>query len=202
MAPSECRLLVAGLRDDEFINDKVNFWNDIYGFKMSAMKPRIFDDVIIENFKPSSIASPEPYVFRALPLHTVTVADLEFSSPFKISLNSRESGFDGILDGLVIYFDTYFTRSRDEVIPADARAESFKPGNGSLGFTTGPWGPKYTHWRSAALLFNTPLSVPEDVTELTGTISYAKRKVNSREYAISLELNGGKKPIKQTYMMR
>ncbi|KAK9373611.1 S-adenosyl-L-methionine-dependent methyltransferase [Lipomyces chichibuensis] len=202
MVPSEVRLLVAGLRDSEFINDKVNFWNDIYGFKMSAMKPRIYDDVLIENFKPSSIVHAEPYTFRILPLHDVTVSDLEFTSPIRVPIPNQPDSFDGIVDGLVIYFDNYFTRSHDEVIPEDARAETFRPGNGSLGFTTGPWGPKYTHWRSGALLFNKPLQVPAGIEELTGAITYQKRKANPRELIIGLELTAGDKKVAQSYFMR
>ncbi|KAK9355170.1 S-adenosyl-L-methionine-dependent methyltransferase [Lipomyces doorenjongii] len=202
MVPSEVRLLVAGLRDTEYINDKVNFWNDIYGFKMSAMKPRIYDDVLIENFKPSSIIHAEPYTFRVLPLHDVTISDLEFTSPIRVPIPNQPNAFDGIVDGLVIYFDNYFTRSHDEVIPEDARAETFRPGNGSLGFTTGPWGPKYTHWRSGALLFNKPLQVPAGVEELTGAITYQKRKANPRELIIGLELTAGEKKVAQSYFMR
>ncbi|KAK9430492.1 S-adenosyl-L-methionine-dependent methyltransferase [Lipomyces doorenjongii] len=202
MVPSEVRLLVAGLRDTEFINDKVNFWNDIYGFKMSAMKPRIYDDVLIENFKPSSIIHAEPYTFRVLPLHDVTISDLEFTSPIRVPIPNQPNAFDGIVDGLVIYFDNYFTRSHDEVIPEDARAETFRAGNGSLGFTTGPWGPKYTHWRSGALLFNKPLQVPAGVEELTGAITYQKRKANPRELIIGLELTAGEKKVAQSYFMR
>ncbi|KAK9493661.1 S-adenosyl-L-methionine-dependent methyltransferase [Lipomyces doorenjongii] len=202
MVPSEVRLLVAGLRDTEFINDKVNFWNDIYGFKMSAMKPRIYDDVLIENFKPSSIIHAEPYTFRVLPLHDVTISDLEFTSPIRVPIPNQPNAFDGIVDGLVIYFDNYFTRSHDEVIPEDARAETFRPGNGSLGFTTGPWGPKYTHWRSGALLFNKPLQVPAGVEEITGAITYQKRKANPRELIIGLELTAGEKKVAQSYFMR
>ncbi|KAK9363998.1 S-adenosyl-L-methionine-dependent methyltransferase [Lipomyces starkeyi] len=202
MVPSEVRLLVAGLRDTEFINDKVNFWNDIYGFKMSAMKPRIYDDVLIENFKPSSIVHAEPYTFRILPLHDVKISDLEFTSPIRVPMPNQPNAFDRIVDGLVIYFDNYFTRSHDEVIPEDARAETFRPGNGSLGFTTGPWGPKYTHWRSGALLFNKPLQVPAGVEELTGAITYQKRKANPRELIIGLELTAGDKKVDQSYFMR
>ncbi|KAK9313592.1 S-adenosyl-L-methionine-dependent methyltransferase [Lipomyces starkeyi] len=202
MVPSEVRLLVAGLRDTEFINDKVNFWNDIYGFKMSAMKPRIYDDVLIENFKPSSIVHVEPYTFRILPLHDVKISDLEFTSPIRVPMPNQPNAFDRIVDGLVIYFDNYFTRSHDEIIPEDARAETFRPGNGSLGFTTGPWGPKYTHWRSGALLFNKPLQVPAGVEELTGAITYQKRKANPRELIIGLELTAGDKKVDQSYFMR
>ncbi|KAJ8099172.1 S-adenosyl-L-methionine-dependent methyltransferase [Lipomyces tetrasporus] len=202
MVPSEVRLLVAGLRDAEFINDKVNFWNDIYGFKMSAMKPRIYDDVLIENFKPSSIVHQGPFTFRTLQLHDITTADLEFTSPIRLTIPDLSNEFDGTFDGLVIYFDNYFTRSRDEVIPEDARAETFKPGNGSLGFTTGPWGPKYTHWRSGALLFNKQLQVSPGVNELAGEITYEKRKSNPRELIIGLELTAGDKKLAQSYFMR
>ncbi|KAK9463269.1 S-adenosyl-L-methionine-dependent methyltransferase [Lipomyces oligophaga] len=201
MVPSECRMLVAGLRDPEFVNDKINYWNDVYGFKMTAMKPRIFDEVVIESFPPSSIVHSDPFVFKVLPLHSVSVSDLEFESPIRILLPPANSEFDGFLDGLVIYFDTYFTRSRDETVPEAARAESYRPGNGSLGFTTGPWG-KSTHWRSGALMFNRPLEIEPGVTSLSGTLSYTKNIKNNREYIVKISLEGGKEKIAQTYFLR
>ncbi|KAK9472229.1 S-adenosyl-L-methionine-dependent methyltransferase [Dipodascopsis tothii] len=197
MVPSECRLLVAGMHDDEFVNDKVNFWNDIYGFKMSAMKPRIFDEVLVESF-PASAMVTEPAVFKTLPLHTISVPELDFSAPFTIPLDKTKPE---ALDGLVIYFDTYFTRSRDEVVEADARAESWTKPSGSLGFTTGPWGPKQTHWRSGALLFSGAQSVPVG-DKLTGSIAYTKSTTNSREIEIDLELDTGVKTVKQQFHMR
>ncbi|KAK9467715.1 S-adenosyl-L-methionine-dependent methyltransferase [Lipomyces arxii] len=201
MVPSECRILVAGIRDEELINDKVNFWNDIYGFKMSAMKPRIYDDVIIDIYKPESVVDPNPYTFSTLPLHTVTIPELDFTSPISVPVPTT-TDFDGVLDGLLIYFDTYFTRSRAEVVPTDARAESYNPGDGSLGFTTGPWGPKPTHWRSGALLFNKPLKVPKGATCVNGTITYQKRKANLRELVLVVTLEVGDSSFTQTYFMR
>ncbi|CAG8817865.1 13878_t:CDS:2, partial [Dentiscutata erythropus] len=38
IAPSHCRILFAAIEDEEIFNDTLNFWNDVYGFKMTAMK--------------------------------------------------------------------------------------------------------------------------------------------------------------------
>ncbi|KAK9448261.1 S-adenosyl-L-methionine-dependent methyltransferase [Limtongia smithiae] len=203
MVPAECRLLAVPLRDETYINDKINFWNDVYGFRMSAMKPRIFDDVLVDSFPVASIPAPQPAVFKKLLLHTITVPELEFTDAQCTLQLSASRDFDRVLDGVVIYFDTYFTRSRDEVVPDGARAESFKMQSGSLGFTTGPWGPKYTHWRSAACLFNKPVEVPVDCPEIVCKFSYAKRKENNREYIIGVDVDAGAARIaSQKYLMR
>ncbi|KAK9456718.1 S-adenosyl-L-methionine-dependent methyltransferase [Dipodascopsis uninucleata] len=206
MVPSECRLMVAGIRDPEYINDRVNFWNDIYGFKMTAMKPSIYKDVLVEDLKPSQLLHSEPIAFQKFPLHTVTVPELEFKSELSLPTNPTDksvnaTAVDGNLDGLLIYFDTYFTRSRDEIIPEDARAESFRTIGGSLGFTTGPWGPKPTHWHSGVLLFNKTFKF-DDTSRLTGTIEFAKDKNNNRELVIGVELQSSLSKLGQSYLMR
>jgi protein arginine N-methyltransferase 3 len=38
LVPSQCSILIAGIQDDEYLKDSINFWDDVYGLKMSAMK--------------------------------------------------------------------------------------------------------------------------------------------------------------------
>ncbi|KAK9479406.1 S-adenosyl-L-methionine-dependent methyltransferase [Lipomyces japonicus] len=201
LIPSEIRLLAAPLRaGSEYVNDKVHFWNDVYGFKMTAMKANIYDDVLIDSLTPESLAGP-PVTFKSFPLHSVTIADLDFSAPFSLPLHDAAATNNNAVDGILVYFDSFFTRSATESVPENARAESFNPGNGSLAFTTGPFG-KPTHWRSAVILFNKQVALADGAKSLDGQISFQKRPQNPRELQISVTATSSVNPHSQIFLMR
>ncbi|CAG8519309.1 1757_t:CDS:10 [Diversispora eburnea] len=76
LAPSYCQLFLAAIEDDDLINDKFNFWNDVYGFKMTAMKNPVRQSVIVDYVKPQAIITNE------VPLYTIDKFGLNFTSPF------------------------------------------------------------------------------------------------------------------------
>lgn len=204
MVPSECKIFVAAVHDPGYMNDNVNFWNHIYGFSMTAMKGGIREDVTITPLPQESLAS-TPVVFCHLPLHSITMADLSFTSKFRLELKEDIDS----LDAFCIYFDTFFTTSRDEVVSEDARAESWESSAGGVTFTTGPGG-KETHWKQGLLLIdddeqkkNSPAKKGD---EIIGEITYRKREENSRELEIETLWSVGKvdggRTNKQLWIMR
>ncbi|CAG8836787.1 7143_t:CDS:2, partial [Cetraspora pellucida] len=52
-----CRLLFAAIEDDELFNDTFNFWNNVYGFKMTAMKRPIYTSAIIDHVTSDALIS-------------------------------------------------------------------------------------------------------------------------------------------------
>ncbi|KAK6527815.1 hypothetical protein TWF694_004794 [Orbilia ellipsospora] len=196
MVPSECRLLVAAMHDSDYMNDSVHFWNNVYGFRMSGMKERIKEDVVVAHLKPSSLAS-EPTVFLDLPLHTIKTGELVFTKPFEVEIKENVES----LDAFVIYFDNYFSPSRKSVIPANAKAETWA-GEG-VAFTTGPGG-KETHWRQGVLMVQDGVGLLNTGQKITGDLTYRKSPSNSREFEIEIdwEVVGKDKKHKQVWHMR
>ena len=190
--------MVAAIHDPDYINDNINFWKHIYGFSMTAMKEKIRDEVDIVHMPKAALAS-EPVAFCNLPLHTVKVEDLVFTKPFQVKIKEDIE----TLDGFLIYFDNYFATSRDQVIPADARAETWKDPKGSgVAFTTGPIG-KETHWRQGLLLVDEDKNQEAKTGEvIAGEITYRKEKDNSRAYDLDIEWTQGEEKKKQTWFMR
>lgn len=41
LVPSQCSILLAGIQDAEYLSESIDFWDDVYGLKMSAMKDDI-----------------------------------------------------------------------------------------------------------------------------------------------------------------
>ncbi|GAO48637.1 HNRNP arginine N-methyltransferase [Saitoella complicata NRRL Y-17804] len=195
MIPSETRLLVAGLSDEEYINDKYHFWNEVYGFKMTAMKEGILDEAHVESIQ-AKYLNTNAGVFKPLPAHDITVDDLSFTSNFEIKTEKA-----GPLTSFLIWFDTYFT-ARGAEIEADALAESWKPKEGNA-FTTGPKG-KDTHWHQTLLMLDEAIELKEgDIVK--GSIRYGKAADNSRELDIEVNWSceaAGKTNVHKLYKLR
>lgn len=203
MVPSHCTLFIAPFVDSELVSENVDFWRDVYGFDMSAMLPAGFQDVLIKSIsKENLVAKPAP--FLQLPLHDIKTVDLTFTKDFSVQLTSEEAT---LIDGWVIWFDTFFQTSPTDVVPIDARAESWgttdQKGNA---FTTGPGGAR-THWESGILLIDRGRvkDKPQATSHaLTGSITYRKRT----EYKRGLDLEviwssgNGEDEGKQTWQLR
>ncbi|KAJ6256293.1 Apyrase [Drechslerella dactyloides] len=193
MVPSECRLMVAAMHDSDYMNDNVYFWNNVYGFRMSAMKERVREDVVIAHLKPESLAS-EPVAFLNLPLHTITAKELVFTKPFEVEIKENVES----LDAFVVYFDNYFATSRNQTISEIARAETWN-GEG-LAFTTGPGG-KETHWRQGVLIVQDGAGLLKAGQKISGEVSYKRAVGGPREVEIEVTWEtAGRKAQKQLCM--
>ncbi|KAE9975347.1 hypothetical protein BLS_002660 [Venturia inaequalis] len=185
MVPSHCVLQVAPIEDQDYLVENVDFWRDVYGFNMTAMMEKIYDDILVRHLPSKNLAA-RSAPFLTLPLHTITTPDLSFVKSFSVEL-SRDID---ALDGWVIWFDTFFLTSRDAVLPEDARAESWSSsGKNGVAFTTGPAG-KETHWRSGVMLIDRSKKAGEPLkagTKIQGSVEYKKGKENVRNLEIELK---------------
>ncbi|CAG8466703.1 5633_t:CDS:10 [Funneliformis caledonium] len=170
LAPSHCRLLLTAIEDEELFNDTFNFWNDVYGFKMTAMKSPIKTSVIVEYVKSQAIITNVVPV-KDVPLHTIHKVQLDFTSPF--TLVSTRNGY---IHGFLGYFDTWFTRD-DREIPSSQNIDDKI--EGVLSFTTGPQG-EVTHWRQTIFFLEHSIKV-EQGTIINGTIDCKKSIENPRD---------------------
>ena len=170
---------------------------------MTSMLAHIYDEVLIRDLK-SSILPAESESFLQLPLHDTRKDNLTFSGkPFAMNLKEDIDS----LDGFVIWFDTFFLPSRDDQVPADARAEEWTQKGGKGGaFTTGCAGPE-THWRQGVLLIDHGKRQAESLKKgqtVSGEIGYRKRDDNARELDIEIrwDVEGAREKGKQVWFMR
>jgi protein arginine N-methyltransferase 3 len=187
MVPSHCSLHVAPIMDPEYISDNVEFWYDVYGFDMSAMMEKIYDDVLIRSVKSQSLAA-QSSPFLTLPLHDIKVEDLTFRQKFSVDIKDNVEN----IDGWVLWFDTFFMPSRSTPLPLDARAETWKQGSKpGVAFTTGPFG-KETHWQSGVMLIDRkthPQKALASGTVISGTVGYAESGSNKRGLELEITWN-------------
>ncbi|KAL1960891.1 hypothetical protein VTO42DRAFT_5874 [Malbranchea cinnamomea] len=183
MVPSHATLRIAPFSDPDLIDEHVSFWNSVYGFKMSAMRSNIYDEVLIRHNKPSTVAA-ESALFLYLPLHSITVEELTFVKKFTVTISEDIES----LDGWIVWFDIFFMPSRHSKIPADPipsemRKEDF------VAFTTGPYGTE-THWQQGVFLINRenkPAVPLKKGQVIEGQIGFRKKEDKSRLLDIDIQ---------------
>ncbi|KAG9239113.1 putative ribosomal protein arginine N-methytransferase rmt3 [Amylocarpus encephaloides] len=184
MVPSHMNMWVAPVADPDYVSDHIAFWRDVYGFDMKAMQSGIHEDAQVLDM-PAATVCAEPYPFLQLSLHTTTVKDLVFKRKWSGKLKKDIDA----LDGFVIWFDSFFMPSREEVVPEDAKAEEWAAsGKKGLAFTTGPGG-KVTHWKQGVMLIdNTKDNAAswKEGEQLSGELEYAVPEDNSRALTVGV----------------
>ncbi|KAK0449453.1 S-adenosyl-L-methionine-dependent methyltransferase [Armillaria borealis] len=205
MAPSQCKMMLGLCDAGEILKDRVTFWNDVYGFDLSAMADDMYDEAIIDVVGPETIIS-APYTIKDLYLGNISTRQLNFSSPF--TLVSRADRRTKVT-AFVLYFDTFFTKTgkpvspstqvkvvkEDEAVLAEVWPVGGKPppqrrpSQGAdrekvTSFSTGPQSIP-THWKQTLFLLREPIVV-EEGSKVRGTFYCRKSESNSRELEIEI----------------
>jgi hypothetical protein len=135
MMPSTATILAAGITSQKWWDDKVTFWNNVYGFNMSCMSRYIFSEPHVEVLPESALGTSVEVVTR-LDIATMTAAEQDVvRSKILLVPNAGET----MLYGVAVWFDVGFaaataTAVEDEGPPeledAHAPAASSTEGHG------------------------------------------------------------------------
>ncbi|KIM43061.1 hypothetical protein M413DRAFT_443870 [Hebeloma cylindrosporum] len=205
MAPSQCQMMFGLCDGSEIYKDRIGFWEDVYGFDLSAMADGLYDEAIIDVVGPDALLS-EPCPVKDLILSDITPKDLDFSSSFTlVSTAQRRTK----INAFVLYFDTFFT-SRGLPIPPNTEVKLVKEGEAVLAelwpvggksapqrrqsmggknekitsFSTGPHSTA-THWKQTIFMLREPITASEG-SIVVGTFKCRKSEANSRELDVEI----------------
>lgn len=189
MAPSQTRILMAALDDKDLKDERSNFWNDVYGFKMSAMKELAGKEAVVDFFNANNVVS-NVVTLKDLPLQTITIKQLDFVSKFEVQVKR-----DGFVTAFGGWFDTWFTRDGHS-IPADREAQKV---DGEIFMTTGPFG-QDTHWKQTSFALETPIPVKAG-DKIQGVFTCHKGTDNPRELECEIEyIVDGKSKVQNFFL--
>lgn len=161
--PDKAVLYLCAVEDGQMKEERINFWDNVYGFDMSPLKEIALNEPVVDVVDPKCVVSNAVPILN-VDILTCTEKDLEFSSPFRIHALRND-----YIHAFVAYFECAFTQVH-------------KP----LGFSTSPQS-KYTHWKQTILYTKDPITICEG-EELSGTISSKPNSNNIRDLDISLEI--------------
>eukprot|EP00527_Entomoneis_sp_CCMP2396_P005995 CAMPEP_0198139324 /NCGR_PEP_ID=MMETSP1443-20131203/2654_1 /TAXON_ID=186043 /ORGANISM="Entomoneis sp., Strain CCMP2396" /LENGTH=416 /DNA_ID=CAMNT_0043801429 /DNA_START=257 /DNA_END=1507 /DNA_ORIENTATION=- len=136
--PDKAVMYLSAMEDENIRRERIDFWDDVYGFDMSPIKEIALREPVVDVVDPKSLVTDAVPILH-LDILTCTKEDLAFTADFK--LQARRNDF---IHGLVAYFECAFTQIH-------------KP----IGFSTAPFC-RYTHWKQ------TMFYVPDTVTVCAG----------------------------------
>ncbi|KAJ2844622.1 hypothetical protein IWW36_005111 [Coemansia brasiliensis] len=195
LAPSASYIYLTAISDQEYMNERANYWDDVYGFKMSAMKesgPVKEADVDIV---PSTAVVATRALICEIDHGTATPVSLDFTSSFTLQATQNST-----IHALLGYFDVAFSRLQATHGPScDELAQPVYTNDGSTvapkalwkqpessmhGFTTGPHGTP-THWKQTVFVLKEPVAVVVG-DELHGQFVCRKSTSNPRELDLEI----------------
>ncbi|AGO10183.1 AaceriAAR190Wp [[Ashbya] aceris (nom. inval.)] len=164
--PDKCSIHVAGLEDVEYKNEKLNYWQDVYGFDYSPFMPLVMREPLVDTVDNASVNTTRCKLIE-FDLNTVTIPDLAFKRKFSITAKRQD-----FINGLIAWFDIEF--------PAP---EGMRP----ITFSTGSHAP-YTHWKQTVFYLSDDLEA-ENGDVLEGELTCTPNKLNSRDLDIKIAYN-------------
>ncbi|KAJ1982040.1 Nuclear SAM-dependent mono-and asymmetric methyltransferase [Dimargaris verticillata] len=159
--PDKATMHIAGIEDGEYRKEKIDFWDDVYGFDMRAIKGSALKEPLVDVVEANAINTTSCQ-FKTIDILTVRKKDLTFTAPFEITTTRRD-----YIHAFLVWFDIEFRACH-------------KP----ITFTTGPRG-RYTHWKQTVFYAQEPL-VTEVGQNITGTISSSPNAGNPRDLDIEI----------------
>ncbi|XP_031571551.1 protein arginine N-methyltransferase 1-like [Actinia tenebrosa] len=162
--PDKCSIHLVAMGTLEDQTPKINFWDDVYGFKMSCMKTSVIKEPSVSVVNPNAVISTVSCI-KSLDINKCKSEDLNFISSFKLKILK-----DDQLTAIVAYFDIVF--EQDAVKKVE--------------FSTSP-GQQPTHWKQTVFYLKDTIPVIKGQS-LSGHLSCYKNLKDTRSLDIRIEL--------------
>jgi protein arginine N-methyltransferase 1 len=121
--PDKATMYMTAIEDGQYMEEKIGFWDNVYGFDMSHIKELAIREPLVDTVNANAMVT-DSFAFKVIDLYTVQIPELTFEVPFQIKAIR-----DDYVHAFVCYFDIDFTACH-------------KP----VHFGSGPQH-QYTHWK-------------------------------------------------------
>lgn len=158
--PDKCTMYVAGIEDAQYKQEKIHFWEDVYGFDYSPFIDVAMVEPLVDTVDNHSLIT-NSYNFFEFDINTVKKEELVFHSSFELEAIDSD-----MCHAFIVWFDCEF------------------PGKEKVTLPTGPMNP-YTHWKQTVFYMDTVLDVKKgDV--IKGSIASRPNSTNPREIDVEI----------------
>ncbi|KAF8393508.1 hypothetical protein HHK36_021752 [Tetracentron sinense] len=179
--PDRASLYLTAIEDADYKEDKIEFWNNIYGFNMSCIKKQSMMEPLVDTVDQKQIVT-NCQLLKTMDIPKMAPGDASFTAPFKLVAKRND-----YIHALVAYFDVSFMKCHK-----------------LTGFSTGPRS-RATHWKQTVLYLEDVLTICEGEA-VVGSMMVVPNKKNPRDVDIMLKysLNGQRCQLSKTqhYKMR
>jgi len=182
MFPDRATLYVTAIEDRQYKDDKIYWWDDVYGFDMSAIRRVAVSEPIVDVVDRNQVVTGACLV-KEIDIQTCTKEDIPFDSPFQIQCKRND-----YIHALVTFFNVEFTHCHKRV-----------------GFSTAPEAP-YTHWKQTVFYLNEYLTCKKG-EDVKGRFKMMPNSRNKRDMDFEVDIDfsgecGTVKEVGNKYRMR
>jgi len=138
--PSKLEMILCAASLEEYYEDNIDYWNNVYGFDMDCMKGGVLYEAQVDIVPADEIIS-STAIFKTFDIIHTKKEEQEFLSPFSLEVREARP-----CHAFVSYFDTEFA------YPGGEKATS-----APVHFSTGPH-VKPTHWKQTVFMLEEPIT--------------------------------------------
>ncbi|KAK3439012.1 hypothetical protein EUGRSUZ_C03665 [Eucalyptus grandis] len=102
--PDKASLYLTAIEDAEYKEDKIEFWNNVYGFDMSCIKKQAMMEPLVDTVDQNQLVT-QCQLLKTMDISKMAPGDASFTAPFKLVAER-----DDYIHALVAYFDVTFTK--------------------------------------------------------------------------------------------
>jgi len=164
MFPDRATLYVTAIEDRQYKDDKINWWDDVYGFDMSCIRKVALSEPLVDVVDRNQVVS-NNCLLKEVDLQTCKKEDIPFESPFHLQIKRND-----YVQAFVTFFNIEFTKCHKRV-----------------GFSTAPEGP-YTHWKQTVFYLEEYLTVKKG-EEVYGVFRMKPNTRNARDLDFEIDVD-------------
>jgi len=162
--PDRATLYISAIEDRQYKDEKINWWDQVYGFDMSCIRKVAVQEPLVDVVDPKQVIT-NSCLLKEVDMYTVKIEDLDFSAPFHLQCRR-----DDYIQALVTYFNIEFTKCHKRT-----------------GFSTAPEC-RYTHWKQTVFYFDDYLTCKKD-EEVYGVFATKPNAKNPRDLDFTIDID-------------
>jgi len=162
LLPDRASLFIAGIEDEEYKQDKIDYWDNVYGFNMSCIKKIAIREPLVDTVEGKALVT-SANRFYTVNLETVKVEDLIFKNPFSIKVSRTDN-----IHAFIAWFEVEFSKCHKPII-----------------ISTSPQS-NYTHWKQTVFYIEDVLSATEG-EQISGYLACRPNEKNPRDLDIEIK---------------
>jgi len=159
--PDTASMHICAIEDQDYKEEKINFWDNVYGFDYSAIKDIALREPLVDTVELRATVT-NPYKFKEIDIRTAKKEDLKFVAPFELTATRND-----YVHAFLAWFDISFACTHKRV-----------------GFSTGPHA-KYTHWKQTVFYTPSTITISEG-QKIRGRLACAPNTHNNRDLDITI----------------
>ncbi|KAI3403208.1 HMT1 [Candida oxycetoniae] len=158
--PDKCQMYIAGIEDGQYKEEKIHYWEDVYGFDYSPFIKIAMQEPLVDTVNNQTLVTNSCKFFE-IDINTVVKEDLAFERKFELEALGNE-----LCHAYIFYWDAIF------------------PGKEKVVLATGPMN-QYTHWKQTVFYMDQVLDLKTG-DKIQGKIIAKPSAINPRDYDINI----------------